>query len=791
MADHDAALWLLNLWWLRKVRRSSPRAELLVEQPADPSTWASNAEEAPTFLCWPETIGVVEELDLDHVQFNQGLLGHSTTKPTSLLSSVEETMELKSMVEQKKMLQHPWPEEVKLRIEKSKSLAAWAPGLVELLCRAARRICSATCQVKSLNTKEKQTIAAWQAHFDADHKPFRNDCSVCLQGGGRDRQRRKVVHKTSFCLSLDIAGPFQPGVDQVKSTSPKYFLAATISIPVSSEGPLVQGLKDLGFKVKPSEQPHRMSDEVEGEEEIDDGQEGDDPWQRGDGEEAEEVVGPIEMSELAEQEQRWKEFIAGSTQVESKVLSFALPLQSRNVRHVVPAVASIFARIKSMQIPVVRVHTDRAKEFVAQQFKDWCAARDLWHTLSPGDEPTQNSRVERIIGLLKSGVRTVLKASKAPITWWPLALRHVAESFLRDQLWHFGIATPALPAFGTKAVARTKTWHQRGSPWKHPGCKVRIWGPAADMSLSSGGVVVQDEEGRWMRTTVARPVRDPEVDDDGLVTGEIQVPNNRCRGSSPMTVDTPQDEAKDLTGEQQLLNESEELVEAGSGGAQKSGEENKLREEVILDVVQEHQVEVVPLARSSLPKRRRLHGKSTVLNDGPEQPALYACQAGGENEVEKSEQQWNEAIMLVQHKTLQEYLKEELARMQEGQLQQEDVQGIAELKEAVTSLEQRLQKTAAEKRSELEEMALRSIQTVEGGDVLQTQTVSLDEVRKELHEWIPAFREEVNTILESGAMESISEERYQQLLKEHPDLERLPMLAVATMKPQGVEKEGW
>lgn len=45
------------------------------------------------------------------------------------------------------------------------------------------------------------------------------------------------------------------------------------------------------------------------------------------------------------------------------------------------------------------------------------------------------------------------------------------------------------------------------------------------------------------------------------------------------------------------------------------------------------------------------------------------------------------------------------------------------------------------------------------------------------------FREQVNTILESGAMESTSEEGYQQLLKEHPDLERLPTLAVATMKP--------
>jgi len=48
--------------------------------------------------------------------------------------------------------------------------------------------------------------------------------------------------------------------------------------------------------------------------------------------------------------------------------------------------------------------------------------------------------------------------------------------------------------------------------------------------------------------------------------------------------------------------------------------------------------------------------------------------------------------------------------------------------------------------------------------------------------WFRHF-EEANTILESGAMESISGERYQQLLGKHPDLERLPMLAVATMKP--------
>ena len=67
--------------------------------------------------------------------------------------------------------------------------------------------------------------------------------------------------------------------------------------------------------------------------------------------------------------------------------------------------------------------------------------------------------------------------------------------------------------------------------------------------------------------------------------------------------------------------------------------------------------------------------------------------------------------------------------------------------------------------------------------MLQTQTVSLEEVRKDLQAWVEPFKVEVESILKSGAMEVIDDHKYQQLLKEHPDLERLPMLAVATIKP--------
>ena len=88
-------------------------------------------------------------------------------------------------------------------------------------------------------------------------------------------------------------------------------------------------------------------------------------------------------------------------------------------------------------------HTDRAREFAGATFAKWCSARGIMHTMSPGDEQTQNARVERSIGILKNRVRTLIRASGAQMSWWPLALRHAGESILRDQLWQLGIATLA------------------------------------------------------------------------------------------------------------------------------------------------------------------------------------------------------------------------------------------------------------------------------------------------------------------------------------------------------------
>ena len=449
----------------------------------------------------------------------------------------------------------------------------------------------------------------------------------------------------------------------------------------------MQGLQDLGFRVQPPqdealEKNPELADP--GENLLEDPMvELDDPGDEGD-------AFHVEEKHRAAAEQRWKEFLSTESEVESRVLTFALPLVNRKSGHVVDAVAWIYARIRSMQIPILRVHTDRAREFASASFARWCVARDLWHTMSPGDEPTQNSRVERSIGLLKNRVRTLIKASGACITWWPLALRHAAESTLRSQLWQLGIATPTIPGFGVRAVAKSKTWHHRGVPWKFPGIPVRIWGPAMDMSLTSGGVLVQDTEGRWLRTTVARPVHDPEINEYGQIVQPTQAPNNRCGGSSPMACVPELNEAatdERIAGELQPGDELQLWDPQDVAPPRLAQGENcrlfgaedvwaKFAEKVASNPNELTATDNIPTAErlevhltepgqssdlmaaiSYDPPRHRLRGKQTVVNSAPSKPALREFRAGGEFYL-------SEGLKLLQHQAMKDLMREESSRLQ-------------------------------------------------------------------------------------------------------------------------------
>ena len=126
-----------------------------------------------------------------------------------------------------------------------------------------------------------------------------------------------------------------------------------------------------------------------------------------------------------------------------------------------------------------------------------------------------------------------------------------------------------------------------------------------------------------------------------------------------------------------------------------------------------------------------------------------------------------ESIKLWQHQVLQDLLREEVVRLQEGTWDDQAIVGAKLLAGEIKRLEVDLKP------------CVRNVATQEIG---QTRTVSLEEARQSLGDWVEAFRKEVTT-LTSGPVQRISQEEFRTLRESGARLEVLPMMAVATIKP--------
>ena len=498
LADHDATLWLKNLWWMKKAKEKNSEVQLMAEQPRDPIEWKQGeAETMPSFLVWPETRSMMKWLGLEESRFDQGALEHVAVKPTTVIHNMSELQQIDGLKSERKPYEE-WPMDVKEGIQRSKKMAEWAPGLVEVLVRAARRVLEEKegMKMKALSMKERQEVAGWEAHFMANHVPYRRDCMICLESMGKDRQRRRIPHADAYTLAVDIAGPYQKGTDQ-ESGAPRYLLVATVTIPLKDGEPLPHGLQQMSHKVKPREGEDEMwaQEEVSGEEEPE-------QWQEIEEGEEVQALSPMELKEVELANEKWKEFLGDVKAHETQTLTWGVPLQSRASREVVRGLSKVFTRFQMLQIPMYRLHSDRAKEFLSAEVKRWATMHQLLQTYTAGDEPEGNARTEREIGVIKARTRLLLRTSKSPVTFWPLAARQALEERCRQQLWKLGVPSPQVLPFGATAVAKRKSWFNRGEPWKWPMEKVRVFGPAADMSISSRGHFVQLEDGKFVRSTV-------------------------------------------------------------------------------------------------------------------------------------------------------------------------------------------------------------------------------------------------------------------------------------------------
>ena len=59
-------------------------------------------------------------------------------------------------------------------------------------------------------------------------------------------------------------------------------------------------------------------------------------------------------------------------------------------------------RLRTLELPVLRLHSDRAREFTGVKLRDWCTQRDILQTSTAGDESAGNGRCESEFAIIQA-----------------------------------------------------------------------------------------------------------------------------------------------------------------------------------------------------------------------------------------------------------------------------------------------------------------------------------------------------------------------------------------------------
>ena len=76
------------------------------------------------------------------------------------------------------------------------------------------------------------------------------------------------------------------------------------------------------------------------------------------------------------------------------------------------------------QIPgsrIVRIQADGGGEFTNQKVRDLCWDKNITLSYSPAHQPSSNGIAERMVGMLKTTVRRMLKQAHLGREWWSYA----------------------------------------------------------------------------------------------------------------------------------------------------------------------------------------------------------------------------------------------------------------------------------------------------------------------------------------------------------------------------------
>ena len=117
-------------------------------------------------------------------------------------------------------------------------------------------------------------------------------------------------------------------------------------------------------------------------------------------------------------------------------------------------VAELNAYTGGSKPPVLRIHSDQAREFLSQAVMEWLMHHNIKQTFTSTGDPSSNGVAERWIDLVKVKATVLLASRYLPTTFWCYAVPWVAYTYNQKTLGQ----TPkkSIPEFGQLILVRAK-----------------------------------------------------------------------------------------------------------------------------------------------------------------------------------------------------------------------------------------------------------------------------------------------------------------------------------------------
>ena len=550
------------LYLVAQVAREEDQVGFVLEHPADPNNFLEG-EGYPSL--WNTHLMKMlekeeEKWGLRKRTFDQGALGHPCRKPTTVIENLG-MADLEGLRDERDTRISPFE-------LASNVVAEWAMGLKRYIATGLKH-CGELCAPR--NGGISPTLAklskeeGWKLHLERDHTPYRRDCAVCVSALGTGRPHRRTKHKSAYVLSVDIGGPMRTLSRDASGRDYRYFLAGAYTFPrfpnlkpEKDPKPSEMASMDYDFKnldmepelreedelsYVPSEDPEHADLVRELEEQLKDLEEQSQPELRAVAAEGEGGLWDDDEIAQKEAEEQKDEEDGG---LEMDVIYFMKPLRKKNSKAITRAIQEIYLQLRAENLPVARIHSDRAHELQSEPLREWALDRDILLTRTEGQSPASNGTAERAVRFLKGKARLLLRAADLGVEHWCTAMSTAAHRQREARLRPEGEPPPC--PYGARVAIKRKIYGEGGRhDLRLKWTTGRYMGPVWD--VTKGEAILQDENNRFTVSTHMRPhLKEPEpVDEEPVVEVEFRDPVYRLRRKT--TLDPPHERALHLEGE--------------------------------------------------------------------------------------------------------------------------------------------------------------------------------------------------------------------------------------------------